>query len=103
LEPDWIENLPLKIRQYIEARKYRFTAHALERQNLRSLSIPDIVEVLLHGFHEKEKTLFCTKFQTWKYAIRGKTIDGADVRVVIVIQEGIVIITAIRLPRKVRR
>lgn len=58
------------------------------------------MEVLRNGFHEKEKTLFNNKFQTWNYAIRGKAVDGEDVRVILAFEKDMIIITAIRLPRK---
>lgn len=35
--------------------------------------------------------------QTWKYSIRGKTIDEQDIRVIIAIVEEIIIITVIKL------
>lgn len=76
------------------------TEHAISRQKLRSLKLPDIVEVLRNGFHEKDKTLFSHKFQTWNYAIRGKAIDGGDVRVIVAFEKDMIIITAIRLPRR---
>ncbi|MBF8262821.1 MAG: hypothetical protein HW387_486 [Parachlamydiales bacterium] len=100
LSTEWIENLLEKIRDHVESRKYRVTEHAISRQKLRSLKLPDIMEVLRNGFHEKEKTLFNNKFQTWNYAIRGKAVDGEDVRVILAFEKDMIIITAIRLPRK---
>jgi hypothetical protein len=99
LSTEWIGNLLEKIRDHIESRRYRVTEHAISRQKLRSLKLPDILEVLRNGFHEKEKTLFSNKFQTWNYAIRGKAIDGGDVRVIVAFEKDMIIITAIRLPR----
>ncbi len=79
------------------------TEHAISRQKLRSLKLPDIVEVLRNGFHEKDKTLFSNKFQTWNYAIRGKAVDGGDVRVIVAFEKDMIIITAIRLPRRSKK
>ena len=100
MSTEWIENLLEKIRDHVGSRKYRVTEHAVSRQTLRSLKLPDILEVLRNGFHEKEKTLFSNKFQTWNYAIRGKAIDGGDVRVIVAFEREMIIITAIRLPRR---
>lgn len=103
MAPGWIENLLEKVRSHIENRKYRVTEHALQQQQLRSLKLPDVLEVLRNGVHEREKTSFSNKFQTWNYAIRGKTVDGGDVRVIIAFECDMVIITAIRLQRRRKR
>jgi hypothetical protein len=103
LNSEWIDDLLEKIRSHIDDRRYRVSEHAISRQQLRSLKLPDIIKVLRNGFHEKEKTLFNTKFQTWNYAIRGKAVDGEDVRIIIAFAGDMIIITAIRLPRKMKR
>ncbi len=103
LSTAWTEDLLEKIRNHIENRKYRVTEHAISRQQLRSLKLPDILEVLRNGFHEKDKTIFSNKFQTWNYAIRGKAVDGGDVRVIVAFDKDMIIITAIRLPRRSKK
>ena len=50
LSTEWIENLLEKIRDHIESRKYRVTEHAISRQKLRSLKLPDILEVFTKRF-----------------------------------------------------
>lgn len=96
---EWTENILEKIRDYVENKRYRITEHAISRQKQRSLKLPDIIEVLRNGFHEKDKTLFSTKFQTWNYAIRGKAVDGEEVRVIVAFEKDMIIITAIRLSK----
>ena len=54
MSTEWIGNLLEKIKEHIEHRKYRVTEHALNRQSLRSLKLPDIIEILRNGFHEKD-------------------------------------------------
>lgn len=50
--------------------------------------------LLFTGYEEKSKTRFDQANNAWKYAIRGKTVDGIPVRVVVVIEEnGMLIIT----------
>jgi hypothetical protein len=39
--------------------------------------------VLKNGYHEKVKTSFDEMFQTWKYAIRGKTLENWDIRIIV--------------------
>ena len=73
--------------------------HALERINERAISLKDVGHVLTRGYHEKQKTTFDSVFQTWKYSIRGKTMDGLDVRVIVSFVETMAIITVIRLEK----
>lgn len=87
----WIGNLREKIRHHIKTETYKVTEHAIKRQHLRAVELPDVLEVLLQGVHEKEKTLFSTKLQTWNYAIRGKTVDGREMRVIIAFEEDMII------------
>jgi len=46
---------------------------------------------------KRERPYFDDLNKTWKYAIRGKTIDKEDVRVVVAIVDEMIIITVIRL------
>ena len=84
------------VREHIREGTYVLAKHAMERQKNRSINLPDILHVLQYGKHEKEKDLFDVKRQTWKHAIRGKTINGVDLRVIVAFQEEMVIITLIR-------
>lgn len=74
--PAQIKNLFETLKGYIENENYRFTEHAMQRQLERSITQQDVLYVLLNGSHEEKKTSFDWKFQTWKYAIRGKTVDN---------------------------
>jgi hypothetical protein len=47
--------------------------------------------------HEKDKDLFDVKRQMWKYAIRGKTLDGINLRIIVAFEKEMVIITVMRL------
>lgn len=85
-----------RIRELIGKREYRVVPHAIERQLKRSVSLRDILFVLNHGFHEEEKDGFDTKRQHWRYAIRGKTPDGVDIRVVVSIENKVIVITVIK-------
>ena len=39
--------------------------------------------MLRHGFHEKKKDLFDETHNTWNYAVRGKTLDKEEMRVIV--------------------
>lgn len=96
----WERNLLEKIDQHIRLRRYRLSRHAMERLRARSLELHDLVSILRRGFHEESKSVFNIKMQTWNYAIRGKTLDGVDARVVIAFEKDMIIITAIRLTNR---
>lgn len=83
-KPPKIENLLGKIKKCLDQNRYTQTEHAIHRQNERQITLAEAIHVLLTGYEEKNKTSFDTRFNTWKYAIRGKTkIDKLDVRVII--------------------
>ena len=71
--------------------------HALERQNQRLVDLKSVLGVLKNGIHEKDKDLFDVKRQMWKYAIRGKTLDGINLRIIVAFEKEMVIITVMRL------
>jgi Domain of unknown function (DUF4258) len=89
--------LQQKIREHIRKGTYVLAKHAIERQKGRCINLPGVLYVLEHGRHEQEKDIFDVKTQMWKHAIRGKTLDGTDLRVIATFQEKMVIITLIRV------
>lgn len=95
---DWISDIPGTVRKYVVTRKYRITNHAQQRQEKHKITLPDLLFVLSNGIHEKGKTLFDNAFQAWKYAIRGRTIDGsAELRVIVAFEDEMAVLTMIRL------
>ena len=80
--PSKIQNLMNEIALALEEGRYLDTRHAFERQTQRKLSRPDILHVLRKGFHEKRKDSFDETFQAWNYAIRGRTIDKRELRII---------------------
>lgn len=63
----------------------------------RTINRLEIIDVLANGFHERRKDKFEEKFNSWNYAIRGKTLDNRSLRVVVAFEEDMLIITAIDL------
>lgn len=98
---DWIKDVLGKVRRHVNEGKYRITFHAQERQKKYKVTLSNVLFVLLNGFHEEEKTLFDTTFQTWKYAIRGKMIDGQEeLRVIVAFENEMAVLTIIPLKEK---
>jgi hypothetical protein len=56
--------------------------------------------VLKNGYHEEAYSNFEVKRQAWKYAIRGKTPDGIDLRVIVAFLEKMAIITVIEITKR---
>lgn len=101
IRPEKCSNLLIIVRRCVEVGNYRFSNHALDRKQERGFILPDIIYVLKHGYHEKAKDVWDLEYATWKYAVRGKTIDGDEARIVISIDEsGMLIITVIRLGKE---
>lgn len=96
--PNQLANLLEVIKNCIAEGRYRHTVHALQRAGLRQVDLPDVLYVLKNGYHEKRKTSFDEAFQNWKYAIRGRTLDGDEIRIIVTIpKEEMLIITVINL------
>lgn len=92
--PNQIVNLFEKIERCLDRQKYTQTRHALQRQKEREIDLQDAIYVLKTGRHERRKTIFDNINNTWKYAIRGKTIDNVDLRIIIAFdKEEMIIIT----------
>lgn len=101
--PTQIADLHKKICACIDKGKYVHSKHAWKRQDSRKINLEEVLYVLRHGRHEKIKTSFDEVFQSWKYAIRGKTLDDDDIRIIIAFDEfGMLIITVMHVfdPRK---
>lgn len=89
------------IKKLISEGKYRQSIHALDRLVERDIDLLDALYVLKKGYHEKRKTTFDEVFQQWKYAIRGRTLENDELRVIVAVKEnGVLIITAIDLNKE---
>ena len=101
LKKDKIPDLLVRVQRCIEQGLYLDTRHATDRQSERKISRPEILYVLKNGRHEKNKDQYQERYKAWNYAIRGKTVDKRDVRVIISFDEhNMLIITAIELEQR---
>ena len=100
--PEKHPDLMALILKCIEDGNYLDTRHAEERQGERSINRLEVVYVLKNGHHEKRKDKFEEQFNAWNYAIRGKTLDKRDLRIVVSFDETtkMLIITAIEILKK---
>ncbi len=93
VEPDVLR----RVKEHVRNGTYILREHAIEMQEKRRVSLADDLRVLEYGRHESEKDIFEVKNQRWKHAIRGKTINGIDLRVIIAFHAKLAIITVIRI------
>jgi hypothetical protein len=96
--PKKISDLLDEVRKHLKLGKYRYSKHANERLIERKITRPEVTQVLETGHSEKAKDAFDETFLTWNYAIRGKTVDGRQLRIVVSFEiPNLLIITAIDL------
>lgn len=99
--PPKISNLLETIRKCLDEGRYLDTRHAFQRQAERDITRPEIQYVLRTGFYEKKKDRYDEQFKAWNYAIRGKTVDSRQLRVIVSFDvNNMLIITAIDLDPK---
>lgn len=94
-------NLLSNIRQCIEEGKYLETIHAQQRQHQRMIILPDIIQVLLTGYHEPSKDKFDLAYGAWNYSICGSAKGAQKMRVIVSFDEEamLLIITAFYIER----
>lgn len=86
-----------RIREHVKKGTYILVKHAIARQIERQINLPQVLHVLEHGIHEEQKDHFDIGRQAWKYAVRGKTIEGIEIRVIVAFEEEMVIITVMKI------
>jgi hypothetical protein len=78
--------------------RYLYSNHAMDRQNQRRINRAEVLQVLRTGHHEKAKDTYDAAHKAWNYAVRGKSLDLRELRIVVSFdQAGMLIITAIDL------
>jgi len=96
--PPKLPQLMERISKALDSGKYRDVVHAQIRQQERQITRPEYTYVLRNGFHEARKDQFMPEYNAWNYAIRGRTVDRRDLRVVVSFDEdGMLIITTIEV------
>ena len=88
-------------RECVEVGRYFDTSHAQLRKHQRQISLTHVLHVIRYGYHEKNKDQYHPEHGDWTYSIRGKTIDGKDIRVAIAFDDDdMLIITVIEITRR---
>jgi len=93
-----VENFLETVHQLVLADRYLDTRHATDRKNERNIMRAEIRAVLLAGYHEKSRDRYDEILLRWSYAMRGRTVDLRELRIIVAIDAtGALIISAIEL------
>jgi hypothetical protein len=97
--PDKHKDVLDRTRERLTDGRYRDTRHSADRKAERKISLPELRQAIESGWHEKSKDEFKAEWHAWNYAIRGKTVDGRQLRVAVSFDEEdcLLLITAIEL------
>ncbi|MGE0174658.1 MAG: DUF4258 domain-containing protein [Oligoflexales bacterium] len=99
--PGKIPNILTLIRERASTGDFVVLPHAATRRQQRNISIPDITFILIHGEREPNKDEYKHDFQSWNYAIKGKTVDSKAVRIAVTFDEDeMLIVTVIPLGKR---
>lgn len=75
--------------------------HAVLRREERQVTVAEISFVLMKGDREPSKDEFKSAFGSWNYAMRGLTVDGRNLRIVVAFDENeMLIVTVIPLGKR---
>lgn len=87
------------IKSCVEDGRYQLTKHADERMVERGVTLPEVLQVLRSGWHERRKDRYNEEYQDWDYAIRSQAGDARSIRVAVAIEDvsEVIVITVIDL------
>jgi len=100
-KPPKIPNVIESVRLAVKLGNIRYMPHAISREMSRDITRFEYLNVLKTGHHEKSKDEFKDEFNAWNYAIRGRSLEGRDIRVAISFDEDdMLIITVIEVAKR---
>ena len=85
----------VRIKEATTKGRYRFTEHAVAQMKERKVITAEVTYVLKNGYCESSKDAYDEKHGNWKYAVRGHTVDGRDLRIIVVLKANMMIVTVI--------
>lgn len=86
-----------KIRSAVVNEDFLLTEHAKARMAQRKVALTDLLYALTTGWHEAVKDEYSEEFRAWRYAVRGRTVDRRELRVAVVLDPDLMVITVIDL------
>ncbi len=79
--PPKLPNVLKTVQDHVRKGRIIDTRHSKTRAIERLITFAEIIQVLEQGRHEKVKDEWKPEHKAWNYSIRGKTLDGLELRV----------------------
>lgn len=92
LEPAKRPDILQEIRRRTKTGKIVFSIHGGDQRRLRRIDYSDVKRVLLKGQRQEERDRYDDKRGGWSYAMKGETVDGEWLRVVVVLRDPVLLI-----------
>ena len=89
------KNVSAKVKECVLAQQVLDTRHSMSRGTERNVRYSDVLYVLKTGWHEAKKDEWKEEFKSWNYSIRGKTVDGIELRIPVFFEEDFVVIATV--------
>lgn len=91
---------PATLRQRLRTWAIDYSNHAFDRLQDRTVTTLEVKHVVRNGELEPGKHEYSKEHGDWAYAVRGKTIDGRNLRVCVAIKDNLLVVTVIDLDQK---
>jgi hypothetical protein len=83
----------------VESGQYRILPHARQRCSERDVSVPDIEAALENGRHVPRRDRFDERLASWSYCFEGESVDRESLRVVVALEDWMLVVTVVLLDR----
>lgn len=94
--PDKHNNPLEKARKCLKSGRFYDTRHAVDQKIARSITLSEVRMIVENGYWEKRQDEYKPQYKAWNYSIRGRTLDGRDLRIIISFEnQSLLLITAI--------
>ena len=91
------KEIKVVIKLSLETGNYVLLPHARQRCKERKVLPRDIEFALKNGKRIKARDRFDDSYESWSYTFQGKTIDERDLRIVIIIDDKLKVVTVVVL------
>ncbi len=99
--PDKVKDILGLVSTAVAAGHLTYSRHADQRMSKRGIIKPEVEYVLKNGHHEAKKDHFNEAYRSWDYAIKGLTVDGRRLRIVVAMEQpNVLVVTAIDLDKE---
>lgn len=72
-----------KAQKCLNSGRFHDTRHAVDQKTARIITLPEVRMIIENGYWEKRKDEYKPEYEAWNYSIRGRTVDGRDLRIII--------------------